>query len=60
VSLGVKVLGIVYNAEDVPWCGVLVAKCLPAAKVDLSAMRYLTYTAKAASLSASGSLITRR
>ncbi|WP_260598276.1 TIGR02594 family protein [Sphingomonas endolithica] len=39
VSLGIKVLGIVYNADDVPWCGVFVAKCLRAADVDLSGMK---------------------
>ncbi|HEX8554775.1 MAG TPA: TIGR02594 family protein [Sphingomonas sp.] len=26
--LGTKVLGILYNADDVPWCGVFVAQCL--------------------------------
>ena len=26
--LGVKVLGIVYNADGVPWCGVLCATCV--------------------------------
>jgi uncharacterized protein (TIGR02594 family) len=39
VSLGIKVLGIVYNADDVPWCGVFVAKCLRATDVDLSGMK---------------------
>ncbi len=26
--LGTRVLGIIYNADDVPWCGVFVAQCL--------------------------------
>lgn len=26
--LGVKVLGITYNADSVPWCGVFVAACM--------------------------------
>ncbi|RDE05436.1 TIGR02594 family protein [Sphingomonas aracearum] len=26
--LGVKVLGIVYNADSVPWCGLFVATCM--------------------------------
>lgn len=26
--LGVKVLGIVYNADSVPWCGLFVAQCV--------------------------------
>ncbi|MEG3166476.1 TIGR02594 family protein [Sphingomonas sp. PB2P19] len=26
--LGTKVLGIIYNADSVPWCGVFVAYCL--------------------------------
>jgi hypothetical protein len=34
-----QVLGIVYNANDVPWCGVFVANCLRAAGVDLSGMK---------------------
>jgi uncharacterized protein (TIGR02594 family) len=39
VSLGIKILGIVYNADDVPWCGVFVAKCLRVAEIDLSGMK---------------------
>jgi uncharacterized protein (TIGR02594 family) len=31
--LGTKVLGVIYNADDVPWCGVLVAQCLEEADV---------------------------
>lgn len=37
--LGLKVLGIAYNADSVPWCGLFVANCLRAAGIDLSAMR---------------------
>lgn len=37
--LGAKVLGIVYNADSVPWCGLFVANCLREAGVDLSAMK---------------------
>ncbi|MEA3390011.1 MAG: TIGR02594 family protein [Pseudomonadota bacterium] len=36
--LGAKVLGIVYNADSVPWCGLFVANCLRAGGVDLSDM----------------------
>ena len=32
--LGTRVLGIVYNADDVPWCGVFVATCLEEASVE--------------------------
>ena len=38
-SLGAKVLGMVYNADSVPWCGLFVANCLRAAGIDLSAMK---------------------
>lgn len=37
--LGLKVLGIVYNADSVPWCGLFVAHCLRVAGVDLAAMK---------------------
>ncbi|UZW55568.1 TIGR02594 family protein [Sphingobium sp. JS3065] len=37
--LGLKVLGIVYNADSVPWCGLFVAHCLRAGGVDLSGMK---------------------
>ena len=37
--LGLKVLGIAYNADSVPWCGLFVAHCLKAANVDLSGMK---------------------
>ncbi|MBB5696996.1 TIGR02594 family protein [Sphingomonas yantingensis] len=35
--LGVKVLGIAYNADSVPWCGLFVAWCLSDAGFDLAA-----------------------
>lgn len=35
--LGVKVLGIAYNADSVPWCGLFVATCLAEGGVDLTA-----------------------
>ncbi|PTQ12969.1 TIGR02594 family protein [Sphingomonas oleivorans] len=38
-QLGVKVLGIAYNADGVPWCGLFVATCLREASVDLAEMR---------------------
>jgi uncharacterized protein (TIGR02594 family) len=31
--LGTKVLGIIYNADDVPWCGVFAAQCLDEAGI---------------------------
>lgn len=37
--LGVKLLGIVYNADSVPWCGLFVAHCLRAGGVDLKPMK---------------------
>ncbi|BBD98056.1 TIGR02594 family protein [Sphingobium amiense] len=37
--LGVKVLGIIYNADSVPWCGLFVAHCLRAGGVDLGGMK---------------------
>ncbi|MCK0531440.1 TIGR02594 family protein [Sphingobium agri] len=37
--LGLKVLGIAYNADSVPWCGLFVAHCLKAAGIDLSNMK---------------------
>jgi uncharacterized protein (TIGR02594 family) len=41
-KLGTKVLGMAYNADSVPWCGVFVAACLaedgiPAAPIALRA-----------------------
>ena len=46
--LGMKVLGIVYNADSVPWCGVFVATCmqeagLPSAPIAVRAMAWATY-----------------
>jgi uncharacterized protein (TIGR02594 family) len=38
-QLGVRVLGIVYNADSVPWCGLFVANCLRAAGVSLDEMK---------------------
>ena len=37
--LGIKVLGILYNADSTPWCGLFVAHCLRAAGVNLTAMK---------------------
>jgi uncharacterized protein (TIGR02594 family) len=37
--LGTRVLGMAYNADSVPWCGLFVANCLRGAGIDLSAMR---------------------
>ena len=34
--LGVKVLGIVYNADSVPWCGLFVAQCISDGGIDLA------------------------
>lgn len=36
--LGMKVLGIAYNADSVPWCGLFVAHCLRAGGVALTGM----------------------
>lgn len=38
-ALGMKVLGIVYNADSVPWCGLFVAQCLREGGIDLGAMK---------------------
>lgn len=35
--LGAKVLGMVYNADSTPWCGLFVAQCLDAGGIDLAA-----------------------
>ncbi|MEG3089488.1 TIGR02594 family protein [Sphingomonas sp. PB4P5] len=37
--LGIKVLGIAYNADSVPWCGLFVANSLRAAGINLGAMK---------------------
>lgn len=36
--LGTKVLGLVYNADSVPWCGVFVAYCLQEDGIDAVAI----------------------
>jgi uncharacterized protein (TIGR02594 family) len=50
--LGIKVLGIIYNADSVPWCGVFVAACLDEA--DLAspplAVRAMSWAAWGANL----------
>lgn len=37
--LGAKVLGMAYNADSVPWCGLFVPNCLREAGIDLSGMK---------------------
>lgn len=49
--LGTKVLGIAYNADSVPWCGVFVAACmqeagLPSAPIAVRASAWATYGQK--------------
>lgn len=49
--LGTKVLGIAYNADSVPWCGVFVAACmqdagLPSAPIAVRASAWATYGAR--------------
>ncbi len=46
--LGTKVLGIAYNADSVPWCGVFVAACmqeagLPTAPIAVRASAWSAY-----------------
>ncbi len=46
--LGTKVLGIAYNADSVPWCGVFVAACLqeaglPSTPIAVRATAWATY-----------------
>ncbi|WP_380784415.1 TIGR02594 family protein [Sphingomonas sp. R86520] len=36
--LGIKVLGIIYNADSVPWCGVFVGYCLQENGIELPAI----------------------
>ena len=36
--LGTRVLGIIYNADSVPWCGVFVASCLAEDRLDAPAI----------------------
>lgn len=38
-ALGNRILGMTYNADSVPWCGLFVATCLREAAVDLSNMK---------------------
>ncbi|UAK24334.1 TIGR02594 family protein [Sphingomonas nostoxanthinifaciens] len=38
-ALTIKVLGVLYNADSVPWCGVFVAESFREAGVDLSSMK---------------------
>lgn len=35
--LGTKILGIAYNADSTPWCGLFVAHCLAEGGIDLAA-----------------------
>ncbi|KQM56706.1 hypothetical protein ASE69_03575 [Sphingomonas sp. Leaf208] len=49
-KLGTKVLGMVYNADSVPWCGLFVATCLaedgvPAAPIAVRAKAWATWGA---------------
>lgn len=37
--LGLKILGIAYNADSVPWCGLFVAHCLREGGIDLGSMK---------------------
>ena len=46
--LGTKVLGMVYNADSVPWCGLFVAHCLagvgiPTVPLAMSAQAWATW-----------------
>jgi uncharacterized protein (TIGR02594 family) len=38
--LGVTVLGMVYNADSTPWCGLFVGHCLTAGGIDIAAEGY--------------------
>ncbi len=51
--LGTKVLGMLYNADSVPWCGLFVAHCLaedsiPAASIAVRAKAWATWGANIA------------
>ena len=37
--LGMRILGIAYGADSVPWCGLFVAHCLRVGGIDLAGMR---------------------
>jgi uncharacterized protein (TIGR02594 family) len=52
-KLGTKVLGMVYNADSVPWCGLFVATCLaedgiPAAPIAVRAQAWAKWGANLA------------
>jgi len=52
-KLGTKVLGMLYNADSVPWCGLFVAHCLaedgiPAAPIAVRAKAWATWGANLA------------
>jgi hypothetical protein len=52
-KLGTKVLGMVYNADSVPWCGLFVATCLaedgiPAAPIAVRAKAWASWGANLA------------
>jgi uncharacterized protein (TIGR02594 family) len=52
-KLGTKVLGMIYNADSVPWCGLFVATCLakdgiPAAPIAVRARAWATWGANLA------------
>jgi uncharacterized protein (TIGR02594 family) len=51
-GLGTKVLGVIYNADDVPWCGVFAAHCLDEAGIasPMLAVRAKSWAAWGANL----------
>ncbi|GGE75229.1 TIGR02594 family protein [Sphingomonas prati] len=53
-ALGTKVLGMIYNADSVPWCGLFVAECMRAAALPSApiAVRAKAWAAWGANLSA--------
>ena len=52
--LGTRVLGMIYNADSVPWCGVFVGACMDEAGVDppLLAVRAMSWAEWGANLRA--------
>jgi uncharacterized protein (TIGR02594 family) len=44
--LGTRILGMIYNADSVPWCGVFVASCLAEDGIEAApiAVRALSWT----------------
>ena len=46
-ELGIKILGIVYNADATAWCGLFVAHCLKEAGIDLLKMDKQTIAIRA-------------